>query len=183
METVRGLIVGWIVLALGHVVAFSLVPVEWVLSTLRAVRGRGRAVSRNFGLAQRLGLIGYVGDLAPESGHVVLLRPGIVGVDPEPCAMAILARASRHLRRDLVGGVGGPGAGSVNGEDDKVLGLDGADIGFVNDGDGSSLDVGVAGSVDASVIAGAVAFSGSWAGIAIGLTDVGSALGACPIGS
>ena len=70
--------------------------------------------------------------------QLTLLSTTILGVDPEPCAVAPSRRARRHVGRDLEIGEPGPDTGVVHAENGKVFRLDGGDVGLVGDSESTS---------------------------------------------
>ncbi len=150
-----------------YVVLLLLEPVEWLLSSVRAVSwcsvrlaivGVSATATGKLGLRER-DVRRRVRHLALESIHVVwrkrlsaesewrrtpghtLFPAAVVRVDPEPSAVASVLRARRHPRGNLKIREPSPYAGLVDAEDSEVLRLDLRHVRFVRDGQRAALEV------------------------------------------
>ena len=156
-----------IILVFKHVVTFGLVPIHGLGSSDGAVGRVVFAVTRDARLAEGLRTC-LAGDFASETGHVHLFASAVRPMNPEPGADTPAIRTFLEAGGDLVVVLEIPDRVVVDGDDGKVFGLDGVDVGFVDDGDGGSGDVlAVVGVDDGGGLAGA-------SGRVVGSTTVAS---------
>jgi len=143
--------VGWV----GHVVSFRVGPIhglEGLPAHRSGVAPVGVQVATGFAVAANGGngfsnhTLGRVGHVALERGHVHLVGATDRVVDPEPATDALAVGAGGEIRN--VERLEGASNAIVGDRDnDKFIGLDIGNVGFVGNSDGTPGNVGTLGSV------------------------------------